>query len=590
MYQFPEALRVAYEMIPLSLAFFQVVDHRAVPVLVSDGFCHSVNMDPQERSKVMKWLEEGMYERIHPDDVGLMSKISADFIEKRCPYDVAFRCRLGGEYVLIHGNGKWQTMPDGTELAVICYVDLMITRNSMSSIRQAYNLFQNDRFYTDPLTGLPNINYFHEFGDERAAMIRNTGKTPVLIYSDVFSMQSYNNQYGFKEGDALLALIAATLREFFQDALVIRGADDHFILLTGFSDRSPITNRLELVHQRLRRTAKGNTSGIRSGICVLQDAMDVSEALDHAKHTMKRIDTDLTQIYAYFSQAEDELYRQKRYIIENFDLALKNRWIQIYYQGITRQATEKIAAFEALARWIDPTRGMISPGAFIPVLQQYHQLYKLDLYILEQVCADVSKRLEAGLPLVPVSVNFSRQDFDHTDVVEAMNSLYEKYELARYITKDFFIVEITEQDLASGEDRFRDQLQKLRESGFQLWLDDFGSGYSALNVFSRYRFDLIKFDIDLLRHLDENGGVNRLILQEMIALSKKLRIHTLIEGVETAEQLAFVREIDCEMVQGYYYSRPEALDAILERIRASRKIKQCETREERKQMEELWFS
>ncbi|MBO4419998.1 MAG: EAL domain-containing protein [Oscillospiraceae bacterium] len=589
MYQFPKELKNAYEASPLSFVFYQVLPHRAIPVLASGGFCRNVQMEHLERSEILQWLETGLYERIHPDDVGLIAKISEDFMCKRGPYDVAFRCRLGDEYVLIHGYGKWQTMPDGTELAVIGYVNLMNTKDSMLSIAEIYNLLQSDRFYNDPLTGLPNLNYFHEFGGGKAKTIRSAGKTPVIIYSDVFSMQSYNNQYGFQAGNALLILVAATLREFFPEALVLRGADDHFILITDLSSRDELSRRLELVHDRLRRTAQGNTSGIRSGICILSDEMAVPEALDHARHTMKRIDNDLTRLYAFFSQEEDDLYRQKRYIIENFDHALQAGWIHLYYQGITRLTTRKIAAFEALARWADPERGLISPGIFIPVLQEYHQLYKLDLYMLEQVCREIPARVDSGLPLVPVSVNFSRQDFDHTDVVAAMNTLYEKYGLESYVTKDFFIVEITEQDLAIGTDRFREQLERIRENGFQLWLDDFGSGYSALNVFSRYHFDLIKFDMDLLRHLDDSGGVNRLILQQLIVLSKKLGIHTLIEGMETEDQLEFVRKIGCEMVQGFYFNRPESLAEILARLGSGQSVKPCESREERQEMERLWF-
>ena len=587
MYSFPEDLRRAYECSPLSFVYYQNIAGRAVPVLASDGFCKNTGM---EHEKVLAWLETGMYDRMHPDDVGMLARVSDEFLHQRGPYDVVFRCHLGEEYALIHGFGKWQTMPDGTELAVIGYVNVTDTKENMLTVSELYGLFQRDRFYTDPLTGLPNINYLHEFSNDRAQVIRSEGKMPVVIYSDVISMQSYNNQYGFREGDALLKQIAETLKAQFPHALVVRGADDHFILVDALDDdRDALPNRLERINAAIRRAAHGNTSGIRSGICELRENTDVSEGIDHARHALKRIDNDMTRSFAYFSPEADAQYWKQRYIIENFDRALQNGWIHVYYQGIIRVETGKIAAFEALARWADPARGTISPGDFIPVLQRYHQLYKLDLYMLEQVCREIPQRLESGLPLVPVSVNFSRQDFDHVDVVDTMNALYERYGLSKYVGREYFIVEITEQDVAVGTERFRDQLTRIRENGYRLWLDDFGSGYSAINMFSQFQFDLIKYDMDLLRHLDDNGGANRLILKELVYVAKKLGLHTLTEGLEDAEQLKFIREIGCELVQGFYFARPEPLDEILFRIRGGDKTKPCETPEERREFNQKWF-
>ena len=186
---------------------------------------------------------------------------------------------------------------------------------------------------------------------------------------------------------------------------------------------------------------------------------------------------------------------------------------------------------------------MISPGEFIPTLLRYHLLYKLDLYMFEEVCREVKIRHEKGLPLVPVSVNFSRQDFDHANILDEMNRIYDEYGMDQYVDKSYSIVEITEQDLATGEDNLHEQLRRIRENRYKLWLDDFGSGYSAINMFSQFEFDLIKYDMELMRHLDDNGGVNRLILKELVYVAGKLGIHILIEGVETEDQLMFVKEI-----------------------------------------------
>ena len=190
-----------------------------MPILASDGFVRNTGLN---REDALAWLKVGMFERMHPDDVGVVFQISDDFIHQRGPYDIVFRCRMDPvetdpeavpEYVQMHGIGKWQTMPDGMELAVITYANLSKTREATLNNVKTYEMFRQDRFYTDPLTGLPNTNYLYEFGKEKINTVRAENRTPYLIYANISSMQSYNNNYGFDEGDRLLCLAAKTLKE-----------------------------------------------------------------------------------------------------------------------------------------------------------------------------------------------------------------------------------------------------------------------------------------------------------------------------------------------------------------------------------------
>ena len=591
MYTFPKEMKEALEDCGASFVYYQNIEGKGVPVLASEGFCRNTGMP---REHVLDWLRRGLFERMCPDDVGIVSKVSDEFLRHEGPYDVIFRCRLSAnepqEYSLIHGLGSWQTMPDGTELAVIAYANLSATIDTIREKTEAYGLFQKDRFYRDFLTELPNTNYMHQFGGEKAAQIRSKGRTPMLVYSDVESMQSYNNQYGLEEGDALLRLIAASLKEYFPTSLVTRGADDHFIMLADVDDQEELAHRLDLVNIRIKQLAKGNTGGIRSGICPAEDEAAVGRAIDHAKHALKRINTNLNQKVRFFSARLDEAYWRSRYIVENIDRAVENGWIKVYYHALYRLESQKIAAFEALARWVDPVRGIISPAEFIPALQKYHLLYKLDLYMFEQVCREVRIRKDNNLPLIPVSVNFSRQDFDHADVVDRMNEIYERSGASACVDKSYFIVEITEQELAADPESCQLQLRKISENGYRIWLDDFGSGYSSFNMFSMFRFGLIKYDMEMIRHLDDNNGANRLILKDLVHLARALKLHALIEGVETKEQLDFVREIGCELVQGFYFQKPESLDEILFRIRDGDTVRPCETPEEREELNRKWFT
>ena len=231
MYIFPEELRKAYEDSPLSFVYYQNIDGKGVPILASAGFCKAVGLS---RDRVLDWLQMAMFERMDPDDVGIVSRVSDDFLNKRGPYDVIFRCKIdpslgdpdarsdntGGVDTLIHGLGAWQTMPDGTELMVITYSDVLKTQEAARKNVEVYRRFQKDRFFTDMLTELPNLNYLREFGNEKIATLLREGRTPYVVYTDINAMQSYNNQYGIKAGDQFLKLVADSLKEKFPKSLL----------------------------------------------------------------------------------------------------------------------------------------------------------------------------------------------------------------------------------------------------------------------------------------------------------------------------------------------------------------------------------
>ena len=587
MYIFPEELRKAYEAQPIALVYDQLIDEKVVPLLVSDGFCDLVGMD---REHAMAWFLEGQFERIHPDDVGRVAHVSVEFANHRSGYDLAFRTRHEDGYHVIHAIGKWQTMPDGTELAVLTYSDLMDNFDAMSGTMEDYHLFRKDQFFTDPLTGLPNLNYMNQFADERVHALRVGGKRPVLIYADVMGMHYYNGQYGYQKGNEFLRHVAETLRESFPDALAIRGQDDHFILIDAFDERRRLEEQVALANSAIRRGAEGSTVGIKTGVCIYEEGMRTIEALDHARNALKWIGNDLNRICNFYAFVDEDRLWNQRYVIESFDQAMAEGWIKVYYQGISRVETGKGTAFEALARWIDPVRGILSPSEFIPVLKKYHLLHKLDLFIAEQVCREYPLRVSKEVPVLPVSVNFSAQDFDYADIPSALEEIYRRYQVPDIAGEKSLIVEITEQDMAKAEERLHEQIRRLRKNGFRIWLDDFGSGYSSLNAFGRYDIDLIKFDLDLLRNLDENNGANRRIMKAMVEVARELGIHTLAEGMETAEHKAFLQEIGCELAQGYLYHRPEPIAAMLYRQKNGQKPRPFETADERKHMREKWYN
>ena len=576
-----------FESLPLPLALYQKIDGKIACILVSDGLC---GMMKTERGQLIDILNNRLFERVHPDDVGRITRIVSEFSQYLCGYDVIYRSKYDpdGDYHYVHSTAKIFNAPDGRPTALFAYSDVSESESQSRMLIESYKMFQNDHFYSDPVTGLPNMNFLIEFKDDIYNKALDSNKTPALFYFDVNGLRFYNSQYGVAKGDDLMRLITDILKSEFPGAFIGRGVDDHFIMITNFTDDDHFTLKLNSVNEKIKAGAIGNTPGIRTGICLLDSGIKLPDALDYAKHALKKIGSDINCTHLFYTQELDDKYWEQRYILESFDTALKEGWIKVYYQAIIRLKTGKAAAMEALARWVDPLRGTIMPAVFIPVLEKYHQLYKLDLYMVEQICREIPLREKVGLPIIPVSVNFSAQDFDHADIVGSLNEIFVRYPVG----KRNIIIEITEQDIAKATDVFKQQLRDLRSSGFMVWIDDFGSGYSSLNIFSQYKVDLTKFDIDFLRNLDENEGANRHIMKAMVEVTKKLGIRSLAEGVESEEQMEFLKSIGCDFAQGYYYFRPESLGSIAFKIQNGSQILPCETPEEysqiRKEYEETY--
>ena len=591
MYTFSAELRESYEKLTIPIIFATSDKNgNMIPVLISDGLLSYMGATREALQKIDDFkVISRFFEKIHPDEVSKLRSICDDFIMKQTDFDIIFRGRISGVYHPIHGVGYWQVMPDGSKMALIVFADMERHKSVIEELVKKYVLFQKDDFYTDVLTDLPNINYLNKFGEGKMQDILGNGEIPVVVYFDVESMQSYNNKYGFKRGDQLLILIANILATEFPHGLVIRAADDHYIVVDSYKGRDQLSKKLEKINTRVKNEAFGTTTGLLAGIYVCGQKDSLTESIDHAIRANKLIGVDLNTAYRFYTYEDDVLYRHQRYVIENFYKALNNGWIKVYYQCFLRLETGSGMGFEALARWHDPVKGIINPSEFIPPLEKYHLMHEMDLYIFEQVCREIKPRYEAGLPLLPISVNFSRQDFDYIDVVGEINRIVDKYHIEQYgIDKSYFFIEITEQGLAKATDKFLDQLSAIRESGYKLWVDDFGSGYSSLNVFSMFDIDLIKFDMELLRNLDARGGANRVILKGMVDVAHKLGIHTLCEGMETPEQKQFLLDIGCELAQGFLYHKPEGLDTIFERLNIGIPIPKCETTEERIELEKRW--
>ena len=250
------------------------------------------------------------------------------------------------------------------------------------------------------------------------------------------------------------------------------------------------------------------------------------------------------------------------HVTENIERAIQNGWIRVYYQPVVRSLTEQLCGAESLARWIDPELGFLAPDKFIGALEESGQIHKLDMFMVEQVCSDISDRLKKGLPAVPVSVNFSRLDFEAVDMLGEIEGLVRKYDIPR----DYLHIEVTESMIVSDKNLMTKIIEDFRDAGYEVWMDDFGSGYSSLNLLKDYSFDTLKLDMLFLSNFNDKS---KAIMTSTITMAKDIEMMTLAEGVETREQVDFLKGIGCDKLQGYFYGKPLPIDEFFEHINSS---------------------
>ena len=250
----------------------------------------------------------------------------------------------------------------------------------------------------------------------------------------------------------------------------------------------------------------------------------------------------------------------KAYVVDQLDTAIEKGYIKVYYQPVVRTLTKEVCSMEALARWDDPQYGVLSPAMFIPVLEEAMLIHRLDTCIIESICRQYAELQRLKRKIVPVSFNLSRLDFQLCDI----HSVIENAIHANKLPRDIFHVEITESMMENNEARMHDAIDRFWESGLRVWMDDFGSGYSSLNVLKDYQFDTLKIDMLFMRDFDARA---KEIIRSIVDMSKRIGVHTLAEGVETAEQLNFLRNIGCEKAQGYFIGKPLPYEQCMQHLR-----------------------
>lgn len=413
----------------------------------------------------------------------------------------------------------------------------------------------------DALTTLMGRHLFFSRASEREAADRAEGifGRDVLAYFNLTNFKHYNAMYGAERGDDCLRRIAAVLREGFPDSLLARMSADIFLALIPADDAQ---SRIEKVVQKVNGLLKGEHAYLHAGIRYFsaQENVSISMACDQAKAACDSIKRERGRAYCVFSEHLRQELAVRSYVIAHIDEAVENGYIEIYYQPVVRTLTGNLAGMEALARWHDPVYGFLRPNQFIPVLEEERLIDKLDRYVIRECGRQLRRQMDAHQPIVPISFNVSRMDFQLMDVLSEIESVVRENGLPR----DCLRIEITETAMVQDRNRILEMIDRFRGNGYPVWLDDFGSGYSSLNVLKDYHFDELKIDMEFLRVFNDTS---RKIITSVVMMAKAIGIHTLAEGVETREQVEFLRSIGCEKLQGYYYGRPMPYDELVAHCR-----------------------
>lgn len=504
-----------------------------------------------------RWMEEPLFHAHYWVEIPV----------KASGYRLYFRDSL----TIIQKNVFFMNAAVLTELVLLAVPALLLLANVLSSIAMQKRMV--NLLYQDPVTEGKNWSYFLERSKKILCRLRNAKHTYAVVNLHMIRYQDYCACYGGKEGNALLKKIDGFLQiNMDRGETFARFAKADFGLLLRCADARQCRKRLKKMLVELTGIKKDKMMSFSAGVYLLQSAANWKE--------QKCGQIDIDQIYHFASAArgsirgkegeyikvfdqqilQEQLWKHK--VEDTMEAALLNREFQLYLQPKYHPVTEKIVGAEALVRWISPTDGMILPNRFIPIFEENGFITRLDDYMISEVAKLQSEWKIQGQKIIPVSVNVSRVNFVKEDLAEHICHLVDGYG-ADYANIE---LELTESAFFGNKELLQKILKELKLCGFRISMDDFGAGYSSLNSLKDLPIDVLKLDMDFFRGEDtqERGEI---VVKETIRLAKALNMKIVAEGIEKKEQVEFLAEQGCDMIQGFYFAKPMPVEEFNERAK-----------------------
>ncbi len=400
----------------------------------------------------------------------------------------------------------------------------------------------------DDLTGLyTKPAFYHHAG---LLMKYQPEKSYLVIVADVKNFKLINSIYGTRVGDEILQYLAKSIREMLTDGLAARYSDDQFVIMTSLQTHEP-EKVLKKIAKHISENAPISNLLVKYGVYKeIDNSLSITDICDRAIMAMKSIQLNYEKNIAYYNDKLGQQHIQEVMMENQFDDALQREEFEVWFQPKYDAQTEKIAGAEALIRWRKSDGSMVSPGAFIPLFERDGLITRLDEYVFKKVCQVQKERLDARKPFFPISINLSRASLHHEGLVEN----YTRVVKESGIPIESVPIELTE-SVAMYSIQIKALVDALVDSGFKLHMDDFGTGFSSLTSLNVLPFAVLKLDKSLIDYIGNASGDQ--IIQHVIALAHGLNMKVVAEGVEHKEQAAFLREMNCDQIQGYYYSSPK---------------------------------
>ncbi len=418
--------------------------------------------------------------------------------------------------------------------------------------------------YTDPITGGYNRDYFLFKGKKMIKRRRNY----VLVYLRMEKYRNYVIAYGIKETENLMEdfykkLCALTRKK---KELIAHLEKSDFVLLLNFDNRELLDIRMQAITNALNECRPNQHLGFSKGACrILSKNDDVQEKISNAAASISKLGTKASGV-AWFDEAMREEQIWERRVEDDMERALAANEFKVYLQPKYSTKKEELSAAEALVRWIHPEYGFVSPGKFIPIFEKNGFIIKLDDFMLTEVAKLQAQWLSEGKKLVPISVNVSRAHFSRYDLAEHICGIVDDFK----VPHEFIELELTESAFFDDKQVLLGTVKKLKDFGFKVSMDDFGAGYSSLNSLKELPLDIIKLDAQFFREIDDQKRAE-LIVSDTIKLAKKLGMQIVAEGIETREQVDFLADQHCDLIQGFYFAKPLPIEEFVERAYAEPK-------------------
>lgn len=407
---------------------------------------------------------------------------------------------------------------------------------------------------------LKGIGKLRRFRRNVNNLLYSSSKEIGFIQFDIRKFKIVNDLYGEKFGDEVLDFIIRQLKESCNDEqFYINLRSDVFMIVTEYDSEEELISFIQEFDEKTNYF-KNVKLQMSYGVYTVEDRkMEMRQMEDRAAMARKAAKNNvLKNIIFYKEQFKDSLYNRK-FIEENMQAAITEKQFLMYLQPKYSIAKNEIIGAEALVRWLHPERGMIYPDQFIPVIEENGFVRKVDYYIWEEACHFIKKCMDEGINTCPVSVNVSRVHLRDDECIKTLSGMIEE----NGIPKELLELEITE---TADDQQISLKALQLKEEGFTLLMDDFGSGYSSLNILLETPFDVIKLDKKFIENMmvSEKG---RLLLEQVVSMAGKLDLGLLAEGVETKDQIELLESIGCDQVQGYYYAKPMPKEEFFELLK-----------------------